>query len=445
MSCRPRSRISPRFGVFPLSIYTKPWPCSGQCIYCPALADIPRSYVPNEDTHMARMCGYSSARQFENRIRNNFREVDVRGFPFEVIVLGGSFSSYDTAHREDYILELYRRMDAEFVGMGRPSSEDAYRCSVLTVESRPDQITQNECAFLRRIGVTKVEIGVQHTDDDILQRARRGHLHEDVVRATRLLKDNGFKVGYHIMLGLPGASMEKDTAMLADVLWREELHPDYLKVYPRVLLRDRNWQPALSKLYESGAWRAPDEEYVRACMDALVESIPPYVWLSRVQRQFKDGELRSGLCSGFRRRYGRPVNDLRSRQVGACGHGSAADGGLELQEYRCGGNRYIEMVDSRGWVAALARVTDCVANVVLREIRVFGEPARVGTVAGAQGRSVGTRLLGFVEGLAARLGKPLAVNAAVGARGFFYKRGYRLDSDDFLRCENGVRGTVRPL
>ncbi len=70
---------------------------------------------------------------------------------------------------------------------------------MLTVESRPDQITPQECEFLRSLGVTKVELGVQSTSDNVLQRVNRGHLQSDIKRATTLLKDGGFKVGYHLI------------------------------------------------------------------------------------------------------------------------------------------------------------------------------------------------------------------------------------------------------
>ena len=63
------------------------------------------------------------------------------------------------------------------------------------------------------VGSTRVELGVQSIFDDVLEINQRGHLVQETVRATELLKTAGFKINYHMMPGLLGSSLEKDFQM----------------------------------------------------------------------------------------------------------------------------------------------------------------------------------------------------------------------------------------
>lgn len=66
----------------------------------------------------------------------------------------------------------------------------------LTLETRPDHISKGELRRLRRFGCTRVQIGIQHTDEEILDKINRGCTTSDAVRALRLLKDGCFKVNF---------------------------------------------------------------------------------------------------------------------------------------------------------------------------------------------------------------------------------------------------------
>ena len=67
---------------------------------------------------------------------------------------------------------------------------------------KPDHIDEKELEELRRYGVTKVEIGVQHLNDDVLEYNKRGIATKEVARVTELLRNAGFKVVYHMMPNL---------------------------------------------------------------------------------------------------------------------------------------------------------------------------------------------------------------------------------------------------
>lgn len=77
------------------------------------------------------------------------------------------------------------------------------------METRPDYMDENEILNFRKLGCTRVELGVQSIFDDVLKLNKRGHGIAETICATKLLKDAGFKINYHIMPGLPGSSLKK--------------------------------------------------------------------------------------------------------------------------------------------------------------------------------------------------------------------------------------------
>lgn len=426
-----RSRTRSLSGILPVALYVKPFSCGGRCIFCPSVIGVPNSYISNEDTLLAKRLGFDPALQFRAWANSLPQHLLRPGLPHEVIILGGSFSALSDSYRRYFVNGLYREMETHRSG----DTKLGARCSVLTVESRPDQITESECRFLREIGVSKVEIGVQHTSDVVLETIGRGHTQIDVIRATRLLKNNGFKVGYHVMVGLPGASMEDDCEMLGESLWQPEYHPDYLKVYPCVLLKDRSAQPVLTKLYEEGQWRPPSELHCETALTALARSIPSHVRLSRIQRQFESCKCINAPKPGVRNRIATMLCDLRAKEVGLLSTESITLSLLLCELTRSGNDLFFQVkLNSCGWLLAIARVSICEDTcAVLREIKVFGSAASVGERGQVQGKGLGSGLLNAIEQFLARTGcKTIKTNAAVGARSFFFQYGYVSDHEYFL-------------
>jgi len=97
-------------------------------------------------------------------------------------------------------------------------------------------------------------MGVQTLDDEIYRLVNRGHLVEDVVRATALLKKYGFKVHYHWMPGLPGSTPEHDLAMSRQLFDDPRFQPDGLKIYPTMVVAGTE----LEKWYRDGRYRPYD-------------------------------------------------------------------------------------------------------------------------------------------------------------------------------------------
>ena len=143
-----------------------------------------------------------------------------------------------------------------------PFRETGFLTSI-RLSTRPDCIRAEELDRLREYGVETVELGAQSMDDRVLLRSGRGHEAEDTVRAARLLRGRGFRVVLQMMTGLPGSDPETD---LRTAQRLAELHPQGVRIYPTLVLRDT----PLAALWSSGVYKARSvEEAVETCAPIL--------------------------------------------------------------------------------------------------------------------------------------------------------------------------------
>lgn len=153
----------------------------------------------------------------------------------EIAFYGGSFTGLEPKVQEGFLRIAYR-----FIDEGRVDS--------IRVSTRPDYITDDGLTLLRRYGVGTIELGVQSMVEDVLIKAGRGHSPEDVYRAIETLKGRGFNVGIQIMPGLPGDTRETILFTTMEVI---RLGPDFVRVYPTLVIRDA----PLEELYLKGLYK----------------------------------------------------------------------------------------------------------------------------------------------------------------------------------------------
>jgi elongator complex protein 3 len=431
-----RTKISNYGGVYPIPLYTKPYYCGGSCIYCPKSNHLPDSYIYNEDTSFALKVNYSPERQLDRHLRQ-IKDCQGYGLPLEIIILGGSFSSLTESYRNDYMSRLYNhllQLHQENLVRGIPLE---FLCSILTVESRPDHISEKECSYLRSIGVSKVEIGVQHVSDKVLKTINRGHSILEVIRATNLLKSHGFKVGYHVMLGLPGSTYQRDVKMLKEALWKPALSPDFLKIYACELLKNMEYQPKLWDLYNRNKWKIPTKNYIVSVLEKSINSVPAHVRISRIMRQFQNKDVIQSHSFGLHDKLSGKCRCIRCREIGkSAPDKSIADlGNYKICTKTAGREIYIEVKAHNNILLALARIYKIdKSKYMLREIHVYGKARNLGTPAYIQGRKIGSYLLKFIElFLLRRDAEIILINAAPGARKFFMKNGYVFHNDGYLK------------
>ncbi len=242
----------------------------------------------------------------------------------ELIVMGGTFPSTPI----DYQLSFVKKCLNAITGKDAQSLEEAKKLAEtseirnvgITIETRPDWSKKEQIDRMLSMGVTRVELGVQNVYDDIYRHVKRGHTVKDVVEATRMLKDSGLKVAYHLMPGLPGSSFERDLDGFKTVLTSPNFKPDMLKIYPCLVLEG-------TKIYDW--WK--DGEYVPYSTEEAVQLIaevkklvPKWVRIMRVQRDIPARLVKAGTKkSNLRqlvveklRRDGIRCHCIRCREVG---------------------------------------------------------------------------------------------------------------------------------
>ena len=434
-------------GVAPVSVLTKPWACPGECIFCPSVAQMPKSYLPDEPGAMrAADHGFDPYDQTASRIgvleRNGHSVAKV-----ELLILGGTWSHYPHEYQEWFMRRCLDAMNgaacSTLAEAQRLNEAALHRNVGLVVETRPDAITPDEVLRLRTLGVTKVQLGVQSLDDEILARNRRGHTVTATRRAMRLLRLAAFKIVVHWMPNLLGATPQND---LEDFqrLWSDPaVRPDELKIYPTTLLPDTE----LHDIWRRGEYRPYDEDTLVDLLTRCKATIPPYCRVNRLMRDIPApnivaGVKRSNLRQIVQNRMateGLRCQCIRCREI----RGRTIDTTnltLARLDYPTDATRecFLSGVTPEGHVAGFLRLSlpnadppirELAGCALIREVHVYGPSLALGSRVEnqAQHAGLGTELLQEARTIACREGfDRVAVIAAVGTRPYYRERGFKL-------------------
>ncbi len=243
-----RLKVRSNSGVTVVSLLTKPYPCPGKCIYCPTETRMPKSYLSKEPAAARAL-----ANNFDPyaQIVSRLTALEMNGHPInklEVIVIGGTFDYYEKEYQEYFIKEIFRAANEfktkkdlfknkDIIELQKENEKSECRIIGLSIETRPDYISFSELNWLRYLGVTKIEIGVQHLDQHVLDFNKREMSRESIAKATEIMRSSGFKFVYHMMPNLPESNPEMDIQMFKDLYNSLDFHPDMLKVYPCMILK----------------------------------------------------------------------------------------------------------------------------------------------------------------------------------------------------------------
>jgi len=287
-------------GVTPVAVMTEPMKCPGQCIYCPTYLATPQSYTPESPAVLrARKCDYDARKQVELRLRI----LSEMGHPtdkVELIVMGGTFLACPEDYQYQFIKDCFDALNGEesatLEEAKRLNETTNHRCTGLCIETRPDWCGQEEIDRMLEFGTTRVELGVQTLDDEIYRLVRRGHKVEDVVKATTLLKEHGFKVHYHWMPGLPGSTPEEDLELSVRLFSDARFKPDGLKLYPTMVVEGTE----LEKWYQDGRYQPYDDDTMINLICQIKSIVPKYVRISRVLRDIPAKFIVGGLKDSLR-------------------------------------------------------------------------------------------------------------------------------------------------
>ena len=445
-------------GVTTVTVLTRPHPCPGECIFCPTDVRMPKSYLPDEPgAARAFQHGFDPAAQIASRLES-YRAVGHPTDKVELLILGGSWTAYPRDYQEDYIHRCFDALngrESPSLAAAQQINETAPSRNVgLVIETRPDHITPGALAWLRRLGVTKVQMGAQSLDDGLLALNRRGHTAADTLQAAALLRAAGFKIVLHWMPNLLGATPESDRTDFAR-LW-QGCCPDEIKIYPTQLLQGTELYAA----WERGEYAPYDTETLIGLIADLKPTIPRYCRVNRVIRDIpshhviagnRRTSLRQDVLAEVERR-GQRCQCVRCREVRGQAV-EAADLRLvdEVYPAACAEEHFLQFVTPDDQLAGYLRLSlpgrgePCAADLttrlaqvpaqmpdlagaaLIREVHVYGQALAVGAEApgAAQHMGLGTALLAEARRLAAAAGfRRLAVIAAVGTRAYYTARGF---------------------
>jgi len=437
-------------GVTTVTVLTKPYPCPGKCIFCPDDIRMPKSYLPDEPGAMRALeHGFDPYTQVKSRLES-LTSVGHPTDKVELLILGGTFSSYRRDYQEWFVRRCFEAMNPAALledGAGLKEThlinESALHRNVgLSVETRPDEVSPAELAWFRSLGVTKVQMGVQSLDDQILGLNQRGHTVAEARRATALLRATGFKIVLHWMPNLLGATPDSDRADFPR-LW-DGLCPDEIKIYPTQLLETA----PLYEYWQRGEYHPyTTEELVHLIADVKT-SIPRYCRVNRIIRDIPSshvvaGNRRSSLRQDVHAemtRRGTHCDCIRCREVGA---GKVDTALLRLDDliYHPDGaeEHFLSFVTPEDKITGFLRLSlpgpkspttglsDLAGAAIIREIHVYGQSLAVGVEqsGAAQHAGLGTRLLEESDRIAGQKGyRRMAVIAAVGTRQYYLERGF---------------------
>jgi len=475
-------------GVAPVTVLTKPFPCPGRCIYCPTDARMPKSYLPSQP---------AAQRAFRQRF-HPYTQVFVRlkalhmtgheVSKVELRVIGGSWSAYPKRYQawfmkmcllamnefhkqvkkadriEDItekkiIRSIYGEDEVNTVVIkplgnatwGEVVSENEkglVRCIGINVETRPDLIDEREIMRMRCLGITKVEMGVQTTLDRVQKLTKRGHTMADVRRATRLLKDSGFKVGYHMMPNLPGADADSDKKMVGELFAGENYQPDYLKIYPCVVMP----RTVLSEMYRRGEHKPYEDAVLEDVLAEEMKSVPEWCRIDRIARDIPSNEIEGGFRMSNIRQIlekrlldeGNPCRDIRYREIK---DGKIDKTELVVRKYKANGGEevffsYEDIVNDK--LVALLRlrltnswfIPELEGATLIREIHVYGRQVAVGdrNKGNKQHLGLGGKLMTEAENFAKSCGYgKMAIISGIGTREYYKKKGYEFEGTYMIK------------
>lgn len=496
--CGSRSRS----GVISVTIFTKgellndknkikTGGCPMDCHYCPfekdenGIATQPRSYLSTEPGNLRATQNkhhpvgqvYDRVRQLENtgHISNDKNDIS----KIEAIISGATFSFYP----KDYIIWFttcmyygyntyydWRKMRKmkSLEEEKKINETSSLRVIGLTIETRPDYITPkkkgceginfDELKFFRKLGVTRVQIGIQTTDDYILKKINRKCNNEMNKLGIRRLKQNGFKTDIHIMLDLPYSSPEIDKRVIDEIVNDPDYQADQWKIYPTEttpFTKIREW-------YLEGKYKpySEDNEHGTAykLIDVIIyamKNVPSYIRINRVVRDFPHKSIDGGLKYSNARQLvkykmdknGIKCRDIREREI--------KNEDIDIYNIRLNVDKYLSSGGEEYFISYTNKSKDLLYGFIrlrlnkdytdvmesikncalIRELHIYGNHIPVGKkiINRAQHVGFGKSLIDKAEEISILNNyKKIAVISGVGVKNYYIKKGYNIGEDEYM-------------
>lgn len=461
-------------GVNAFAILLAPFPdnnegfngCQHDCFYCPnetkangAQNNISRSYLSKEPA-VARGLrqGWDPILQINDRL-NSLLVQGLQVDKLELIIEGGTYTEYPIDYLTRYHRDIFYAANTFFDKDKREKLSMEEEIIVnqtgkvkiigICAETRPDTLNEKWIKFFRKSGTTRIQLGVQHSDNAILKKINRGHTFEQSCEAIKLLKDNCFKIDIHIMPDLPGSTPEKDIKMFDVILNTSVISPDQIKIYPTEIVP---WTK-IKKWHDEGSYTPYADKSPRSLVDVVKHAVkitPYHTRISRIVRDIPLTYISGGnVCCNLRQviqdeleNENFHTKDIRQREIGRNAHYRFKPSRYFITRYYGSGSiEYfisLESLDRKalfGFIRLRIPPKDhkpyfntLLNKGLVRELHVYNwvVPVKRKAVKGAsQHRGVGKQLLKIAEYVAWFHNlEGTAVITGEGVRTYYNKRGY---------------------
>jgi len=482
-------------GVAVVAVMTKPIKCPhGKCVQCPGgpesfFGSVPQSYTGKEPATMRAIRNfYDPYLQIFNRLEQ-YLLLDHMPDKVELIIMGGTFPSFQKEYQEEFIAYCFKALndfsayffkDEKFdfvkfkdffelpinnindkirilsiqkkiLALKKKSSllkeqkrneSSLIRCVGLTIESRPDYAMLKHANEMLKLGCTRVELGVQSTYEDVLRKMERGHSVNDSVKSMQILKDLGFKVNAHMMLGLPGSTPEMDLSSLRELFNNPDFRPDMLKLYPCMVLEGTK----LYGLYKQGKYTPLTTKDAVEIIAKFKAEVPPYVRIMRVQRDIPTKMTVAGVdktnlrqyVSKYMKEHGLKCRCIRCREAGRAKKIEKVEVMVRPYDASHGREFFISVEDVKNDVlVGFCRLRFPSSNLrkeitkksaLVRELHVYSPMVQIDKHPDKkqlQHRGYGAMLLSKAESIAKEHGyEKMVVISGVGVRSYYKGLGY---------------------
>ncbi len=427
-------------GIVNVSVLTKSYPCPGKCIYCPIEKGIPKSYVSGEPAvERAKQLKYDPFLQTKNRIKM----LENQGHPtdkIELRIVGGTWSFYPKKYQMWFVKRCFdacnQKNSKTLIGAQRLNEKAKYRIVGLSVETRPDFINTSEVKWLRKLGTTMVELGIQSIYGNILKLNLRGHGIKETILATKLLKDAGFKILYQMMPNLLGSDLKKDEKMFKELFSNPDFQPDLLKIYPCAILKGTK----LYKFWRSGKYKSYSEKQLISLIKSIKKIIPYYIRIQRITRDIPSQKILEGaakisnlrqIIAEISKKENWKCKCIRCREV-RDNYDPKEKLFLFRQDYNASDGKEIFLSfenKKRTKLYSLLRLRITSQDkAIIREIHTYGSLIALGEKKSApQHKGLGKKLIKEIEKITKKefCLKKIAVISGVGARDYYRKLGYK--------------------
>jgi len=446
--------------------------CLHNCSFCPNekpskdnnWTQQPKSYLYTEPAVLrANQNDFDPIRQMNSRISSLIKmghQVD----KIELIVLGGTWSEYPKEYQEEFITSLYYSANIYFEEIKRPiktleeeieiNESSIIHIIGLTLEMRSDSICMREIQRLRRFNCTRVQLGIQHTNNDILRKNNRGETIEITKRAIKLLKDNCYKIDGHLMLNLYGSSPELDREMLNEFLTNEDIQIDQMKIYPCAVVPFTK----IKELYDEGIYKPYEDKYLFELIKEFKQKINPQIRINRIIRDISGHYIIAGYSQQYTNlrqilKEDMKKNDwscrcIRCREIQGNSY-NPDEVSLKIHQYKSsGGDEYfisyetsiyligfirLRLIKSSSNIKQLPILENC---GLIRELHIYSTLSNVGENLeySTQHKGYGRKLIKEAEEIAIKNGfMKMAIIAGTGVRNYYRKFDYNLEESYMIK------------